>query len=188
MEQVPGDNQGDDGDEGSDEQLPRPEVALQEERNGGEKGADDAADGLRSEMQDNTRHETAKADEQTLIGTIALREDACEAHGRTTHAAGKANEHPHHQDNVLVERAATGAFIVFVEEIHHQRRADKGNAQPQPRTPVLMPYHQSEKLQEEHDGRRITPRQKEVFASRLVLTSHFSTDAVDDVEFGFLHW
>ena len=63
MEQMTRNNQGDDGDDGSYEELPRPEVALKEEGCEREGGSNDATNNLRSEAQDDTRDETTHADE-----------------------------------------------------------------------------------------------------------------------------
>ena len=49
-EQMSGDDEGDDHSDGCNKQLPRPEVALEEERHGGERRCDDATDGLRTEV------------------------------------------------------------------------------------------------------------------------------------------
>ena len=53
------DNQGYDGDEGGNEQLTRPHVALEEETCERQDSADDAANGLGLEAQDDTREEAA---------------------------------------------------------------------------------------------------------------------------------
>ena len=70
-EQVSGDNEGDNHYDGGDEQLPRPEVALEEERHDRECGSNDTTDNLRAEVQNNACHETPHATEQALIRTIA---------------------------------------------------------------------------------------------------------------------
>ena len=60
--------------------------------------------------------------------------------------AGKADKHPHHQDDVLFERAPARAFIIFIKEIDHQRRTDQRDTQPQPGAPVFVPDRQRDKL------------------------------------------
>ena len=58
-EQVAGDDEGNGNADGRDEQLPGPKLALEEERDDREHGSDDAADNLRTEVQDDARHEAA---------------------------------------------------------------------------------------------------------------------------------
>ena len=118
--------------------MPMPEVALKDERYSGEERGNDATDSLGTKMQDDACHETAKANEQTLIGTVALREYVDKAHGRTTHTTGESNEYPHHEDNVLFQCAMPCAFVVLVEEIHHQWNTKERDARPKPHTPVFV--------------------------------------------------
>ena len=182
-EQVAGDDEGNDGNDGGNEQLPRPEVALKEEGNGGEKRGNDAADGLGAEVQNDARHETAEANEQALIGTVALREDAGKTHRHTAHTAGKADKYPHHEYDVLLQCATARTFVVLVEEVYHQRCTNQWNAQPQPFTPVFVPQLQCKELDEEHDSRRVTPSQKQVLTRQLLAVMHLATDLLDDIQF-----
>ena len=83
-EQVAGDDEGDGDDDSGDEQLPRPQVALKEEGYGGKHGGDDAANGLRAKVEDDPRHETAHATEQTQVGEEGLLEHSRKAHSCPT--------------------------------------------------------------------------------------------------------
>ena len=107
-------NQCDDGDEGGDEQLPRPQVALEEEGHERKDGADDAAHRLGPEVQDKPRQETAETDEQSLEGAVELLEDIGEPHRGSADGTDETHVNPHLQDDVLVERAVVGALIVLV--------------------------------------------------------------------------
>lgn len=84
MKHVSRDNQGHNGDKGGDKQLPMPQIALKEEGDEGKDGADDAAHRLGTEMQDDTRHETAEAAQQTDEHHATLFEDSGETHCTTT--------------------------------------------------------------------------------------------------------
>ena len=61
-------DEGDSDDDSSNKQLPRPEVVLEEERHGRKRRGDDATDGLRPEMENDTRHETTHAAHQANKG------------------------------------------------------------------------------------------------------------------------
>ena len=63
VEQVTRNDEGDDSDKGCDEQLPRPEVAPEEETDEGERRAHNATHRLGTEVQDKPRQETAETDE-----------------------------------------------------------------------------------------------------------------------------
>ena len=57
--QMSRDDESNNNDEGGDKQLTRPQVALKEERYGRKQRGDDAAVGLRTEVQDDARHKAA---------------------------------------------------------------------------------------------------------------------------------
>ena len=177
------DDEGDDDDEGGDEQLPRPEVALKEERHGGERRSNNATDGLRPEVKDDTRHETAHTAHQADEGEETLAVNIGHAHGEATDTAGESDEHPHHHDDILVECAVVGTLIVLADEIDHQRHTDQWDACPDPATPVFVSYHQRHKLHEHHDGRGVAPGQEQILASQFFSGCHLTPDAGDDVEF-----
>lgn len=181
------DNQAYDGYQRGYEELPRPEVALQKKRHDGEQRGYDAADGLGTEFQDDARHETADADEQALIGAVALFEEAGKTDRHASHSADTADEDPHHQDDVLIEGATASAFVIFLEEVRHQRRTEERYAHPKPRTPVLVPHDQRQKLQEEDDGRRIAPRQEKILARDVLAGHHLSTHIPDDFQLLIFH-
>ena len=146
-EQMPRDDEGDHYYDGSDGELPQPEVALKEKRHGGEHGGDDTTDGLRAEMKDDAGHKTAHATHQTEQREEALAIHAGQSHRKATQATGEADEDPHEQNDVLVERATVGALIVLVYEVDHQRCAYQGNASPKPMAPVFIEPHQSSEFQ-----------------------------------------
>ena len=78
-------DKGNGNSDGSDQQLPRPQVVLKEEWYGREQGGQDATDSLRKEMQDDARHEAAHATEQTEIGEESKLENTGKAHRKTTY-------------------------------------------------------------------------------------------------------
>ena len=81
-------------------------------------------------MQDDARHKAAHAAKQAEIGKEAILEHACKAHSSPTNTRSKTDEYPHHQNDVLVKGAVVGALIVLVQEVHHQRRANKRYTRP----------------------------------------------------------
>ena len=56
-------DKGNGNSDGSDQQLPRPQVVLKEEWYGREQGGQDAANDFGTEIQNDTRHEAPHADE-----------------------------------------------------------------------------------------------------------------------------
>lgn len=88
-------NQSDDSNNGSNEQLPRPQIALKEKTDERERCAYDATYGLGPEAQDDTRNEATKAYDDTLKGAIEHLEDACKTHRRSTNTTDEAHEYPH---------------------------------------------------------------------------------------------
>lgn len=172
-------NQGDDGDEGGDEKLPRPEVALEEEGLERKDGADNAAHRLGTEVQDKPRQETAETDEQSLEGAVELLEDIGKTHRGSADGTDETHVNPHLQDDVLVERAVVGALVVLVKEVNHQRRAHQWDTQPNPAAPVLVPLHECQKLNQQEECRRVAPGQKQVLTRQFLATHDFAPDAVD---------
>jgi len=79
-----GDDKGNDRDDGSDEELPRPEVTLKEEGYSRKQGGQNATNGLWTEMQDVARHEATHATEQAEIGKESLPENTGKPHQATT--------------------------------------------------------------------------------------------------------
>lgn len=100
-------------------------------------------------MEDDACHEAADADEEALVHAVAGIEHACEAQADPSDAAGETHEEPHLEDDVLLERPAPCAFVVFLHKVHHQRNAHHGNPQPQPETPELIPQDKGQELQEQ---------------------------------------
>ena len=143
---MPRNDEGNGNSDGSEQQLPRPQTALKEERHSREQGGQDAAVCLRTEMQDDARHEAAHATEQTEIGKECLLENTGKTHQPTTYTRGKANEYPHHQDAVLLMSAAMGAVVVLIEEVYHEGCTYQGDACPKPLTPVFIPHQEGDKL------------------------------------------
>lgn len=154
---MPRDYQGNGHHYTCNEQLPVPKVVLEKESYSRKYGGDNATNGLWPEMENDACHETAHTTQETDEGEEALPIDIDKSHGETAETTGKANEDPHHQNDVLVECAMARAFVVLIEEIHHQRGTHQGDAQPKPTAPVLVPNRQRHKLQEQHDGRGIAP-------------------------------
>ena len=181
-------DKGNGNSDGSDQQLPRPQVVLKEEWYGREQGGQDATDSLGTEMQDDARHEAAQAAKQAEIGEETVLKHTGKAHSCPTDTRSKADEYPHHQDDVLVECATARALVVLVQEIHHQGNAHQGNAQPKPRAPVLVPYHKGGKLQQQDNCRRIAPRQKQVLAREVLAAHDLATHSGNYIQFlGCIH-
>ena len=109
-----GNNQRNDCNDGSDEQLPRPQLLLEEEAAERQRRADDATHGLRPEAQNDARDEAAHGDEKALERAVALREDTCDTHHNAAEAADDAHVDPHLQDDVRVERPSSGARVVLM--------------------------------------------------------------------------
>ena len=63
-------NQSDNGDNGCDEQLPRPLVPLKEKCKECHYHADDTAYRLGTKVKDDASHETSKGNEKPLEGTV----------------------------------------------------------------------------------------------------------------------
>ena len=188
-EEVAGDDERQDGHEDRDEQLPRPEVVLEEETDKREHGAQDATDRLRTEVEDESRHQATETDEQALEGAVEYREHIGKAHRGTTETADETHKDPHLQDDVLFERPTVGTLIVLVEEVHHQRCSHQRDAEPDPRAPELVPQNEREELHKEEERRGVTPGKKEILARRDCVTAYFSTDLTDHIKFVYRrHW
>ena len=166
-----------------DKQLPRPEVTLEEERNEREYRTEDATDRLRTEMENQARHQTTEADEQTLERAVEHREHTGKAHRDTSETTQEAHEDPHLQDDVLFECPTVGTLVVLIEEIHHQRCPHQRDAKPDPEAPDLIPEDEGEELYQEEEGRGIAPGKKKVLARRYSIDFHLSTDMGYDFKF-----
>ena len=182
-EQVSGDDKSQDGHKHRDEQLPRPEVTLKEETDKRNHAANDATDNLRSEMEDQSRHQTAETNEQPLKCAVEHIEHAGKAHRDTSEATQETHEDPHLEDDVLIECPTVGTLVVLVEEVHHQRCSHQRDAEPDPRAPKLVPQDEGEELHQEEERRRVTPGKKEVLACGFRVSAHFSADLADDTQF-----
>lgn len=125
---MPRDNQGNDSNEGDNEKLPRPQVALQKKGDDRKKGCNDTTDGLRSKVEDNASHKTTQSHEHPLKGTIELWEYASETQRTPTDTTGETNEYPHNQDDALFVRSMVCAIVVIAKEIYHQRSSNQRNA------------------------------------------------------------
>ena len=123
-------NEGNGHSDSSDQQLPRPQLALKEERYGRQQGGQDAAELLRTEMQDDARHKASHATEQTEIGKESLLENTGKPHQPTSYARGDANEYPHHQDAVLIMGTSVGTSVVLIHKVYHEWCAYQGYACP----------------------------------------------------------
>jgi len=182
-EQVSGDDKSQDGHKHRDEQLPRPEVTLKEETDKRNHAANDATDNLRSEMEDQSRHQTAETNEQPLKCAVEHIEHAGKAHRDTSEATQETHEDPHLENDVLIDCPTMGTLIVLIKEVHHQRRSHQRNAEPYPEAPELVPKDQREKFHKEEEGRGIPPGEKEVLASRFDIAIHISADFTDNIQF-----
>ena len=180
-------DEGDDGDDSCDEQLPRPVFILEEESGKGKNGSNQAAVGLGTEAKDDTCDEAPYADEQSLEGAITDFENTGTAHRETSKATEKSYEQPHLQGYVRIECTAMSAFIIFPQEINHQGCAYQRDTYPQPLTPILVPQHQGSELQQQEKCCGIAPNQKQVLDCQLLMTHHLGTCTGDDVQLLFCY-
>ncbi len=188
VKHMSGDNQGDDGDDGSDQQLPGPQVALEEVGGKSHDGSDDTTDNLRPEAQDDARDEATQTDDDALKAAVAELEDARKAHRCSADGAENTHEEPHLEDGIGVARQAVLAAVVLMQRVSHQRPGHQWDAYSEPRAPVLVPQQQRGKLQEEEERRRVAPYQEGVHGRRLSgCAHHFCAGAGDDVQFPALH-
>ena len=181
-EHMSGNDEDSNGDEGGNEELPRPSLTLKEETGNRQDAADDAAIRHRAETRDDTREEAAHADEQALDEAVAHGVDAADARGEAKDGTGTADEEPQLKGDVRLQRAVTRALVVLPQEMDHQRRTHQGDARPEPYIPMFVQEKQSRKFQQENDERRIAPHQNKIHARMLLAPHHLAADVVDDVE------
>jgi hypothetical protein len=124
---MPWNDEGDHRDKGYHQQLPIPYVSLKEETGKRQGSADKTKYRLWTKAQDETCHETAYADEQSLEGAVEYFKDSSKAHGCPSDTTDEAHEYPHLQNDVRFEGTLVRALIVFVQEVDHQgARPPKG--------------------------------------------------------------
>ena len=119
-EEMSRDNKRNNDDKGGNTQLIRPQIALEENGKGRKHRGNDTADDFGTKTENDACHEAAHATEQAEIGEETLLENARKTHSRPTYTCSKANEYPHHQDDILVFCATVGAIVVFIQKISHQ--------------------------------------------------------------------
>jgi len=178
---MPWNDEGDCRDKGYHQQLPIPYVSLEEETGKRQGGADKTTYRLWTKAQDETCHETAYADKQSLEGAVEYFKDSSKAHGCPSDTTDEAHEYPHLQNDVRFEGTLVRALIVLVQEVDHQGGTHQRDTHPYPFAPVLVPQHQCKELHEQEEGSRIAPSQKKVLARRFFTAYHLTPYPSDNV-------
>ena len=112
LEHVTRDDEGEYQREGGGRQLPRPEVALEEQRHEREGGCDEGADDVGAESGHHSRHETAHAAKQGQEREEAGLEEPGDARDETAESTRHANEEPHEKGVAI---GLANRFLVLID-------------------------------------------------------------------------